>query len=357
VELISGVMAQLQPRLLTNVDDPTAPTLEGQQPHLLQDPDPLWHGLDAWLAALTSALVWVGNGFAYKGPEVCDTRGYPLRLPLLDEDVMSWEQSGSLFGPAQYVYRGGPTGHVELEPGEVAHAVINPRAGRRMGEGILQRYQDELRLMYVTERAQYVVMKQGQPFGIISLNYDATPAEAGEYKQAFLKAVQNDGVAVIAGADFKPVQWSSSDLSLVETRSFNLRLAADIVGISPYLLGVPSESRVYSNMETEWANFIRVTLGRYIAALETMLSRCFPRGKKVVINTDVLLRADAATRWAVYEKAIDLGVSSPAEVRQLERLPFDSRVSSVPKSNVEPAPAAPATEPDADDTDASGGEQ
>jgi HK97 family phage portal protein len=342
VELIAGVVSQLQPELLKDLHAVDLPTVSQGYPGLLLDPDPLWHGKDAWLSACTAALVWVGNAFAYKGPEVCDQRGYPMRLPLLDEELMSWEPRGGLYDGVGYVYRGGPSARVELEPGDVTHAIVGARAGRRMGEGILQRYQNELRMMFVTERAQFVVMKSGQPFGIISLNFDATEAEAKKMKESFVKSVAADGVAVMGGADFKPVQWSSADLSLIETRSFNLRLAADIVGISPYLLGVPSESRVYSNMETEWANFIRVTLGRYLSALESMLSRCFPRGKTVKFNVDELLRADSATRWAIYEKAITIGATTPAEVRQFERWSPKDGVSDKPVTDKPPTPALPA---------------
>jgi phage portal protein BeeE len=108
---------------------------------------------------------------------------------------------------------------------------------------------------------------------------------------------------------------------MIPTREFNLRLASDITGVPPYLLGVPSESRVYANMETEWANFIRVTLGRLLSPLEAALSDCFPRDKQVMFNTDQLMRADSTARWTVYKMAAEIGAVTVDEIRDFEHMP------------------------------------
>ena len=134
---------------------------------------------------------------------------------------------------------------------------------------------------------------------------------------------------------------------MVPTREFNLRLASDITGVPPYLLGVPSESRVYANMETEWANFIRVTLGRYLSPLEHVWSQCFPANKVVRFRTDQLLRADAAARWAMYEAADRIGAMTRDEIREMERMPpltpeqkaeLDQQPVAQTEPTIEPAP-------------------
>jgi HK97 family phage portal protein len=182
-------------------------------------------------------------------------------------------------------------------------------------------------------------MSQGRPVGVLSSSIDISEAEATAGKQAFLKAMQDSSVAMLYNVDFKPVQWNANDLALVPTREYNLRLASDITGVSPYLLGVPSESRVYSNMETEWANFIKVTLGKYINSIEQVLSTCFPRDKTVRFYIDELLRGDSSQRWATYEKAINLGVMTAAEVRELEG-------RGVAEDLEEPPPPEPTAEAD-----------
>jgi HK97 family phage portal protein len=341
IELITGVIAQLYPHLYANADQPNMPTILLDTPPVLVNPDPLWHGLPEWLSAVVASLFWYGDGFAYRGVEVSDYRGYPTRLPLLDTTRMS--------GDGTDYYYSNDSGQTPLDRDEVLHFILGARPTMQFGRGILDRYQTELKIMLATEQAQYVLMKDGKPMGILSLGVDVNQDQAKAYKEGFLSAVRESGVAAIGNADFKPVQWSSADLSMVPTREFNLRLASDIVGVPPYLLGVPSESRVYANMETEWTTFIRVTLGRYLRALESGLTTCFPRGQTVKFDLDALLRSDAKTRFEVYSTGITIGVLTVDEVRAKEDLP------PLPKSEQPDDPADesaeetdPSTDPDND---------
>jgi HK97 family phage portal protein len=336
VDLISGVVAQLQPVLVSDEHIRETATTVHDTPALLLNPDPLWHGRSTWLAALTASMVWNGNGFAYAGAEVSDPRGFPIRLPLLDENGVTWGTDPQTGQSAYQVNEYDEQGYNQFgyySPSEIKHFLVSPRAGKRMGRGIIQRYQTELKIMAATENSQMVIMREGRPVGVLNIELDVSSNEATEYKQAFVKAMNDSSVAALSGAKFQPVSWNAMDLNLVPTREFHLRLASDITGISPYLLGVPSESRVYSNMETEWANFIKVTLGRYLATMEDVLSTCFPRGKTVKFNVDQLLRADATTRWAIYEKAINLKVASPTYVAETEGLPDPPADSSIPATD------------------------
>ena len=313
VELISGVVSQLFPRLYLDAHQPNRPSVRLDTPPLLNNPDPNWHGLPEWLTAVVASLFWYGDAMAYRGAEVTDSRGWPLRLPLMDTTRFNWRD-----GRYEYTTDSGVDSYT---PSEIAHFVLGARAGRRFGLGILDRYQTELKLMIATEEAQYVLMKDGKPMGILALGVDVNPDQAAQYKEGFLKAVRESGVAAIGNADFKPVQWSSADLSMIPTREFNLRLASDICGVPPYLLGVPSESRVYSNMENEWTTFVRVTLGRYLRAIESTMSSCFPRGQTVQFDLDQLLKSDTKTRYEVYTAALAAGILTLDEIRQSEDLP------------------------------------
>lgn len=335
VELITTVLSQLSPRLYRHLEQPLEITERMPTPPLLQNPDPSrGHGLPEWLVAAGADLAWYGDAFSYRGVEVTDYRGWPLRLPLLPASRMHWEEG-------TYVYTRADGQRENLSPGDVVHFVMNARTESRFGLGILDRYQTELKIMIATEGSQYVIMKDGRPMGILSLGIDVNEEQAAAYKKGFLKAVSENGVAALGNADFKPVQWSSSDLNMVPTREYNLRLASDIVGVPPYLLGVPAESRVYSNMENEWTTFLRVSLARYTKALESGLTGCFPRGTSVMMDTDVLLRSDASTRFGTYATAISAGILTVDEVRQREDLP------PLPKAE----PVVPALPPAADNPD------
>jgi len=311
-ELIAGVMSQIAPILKDVESRPEDIAKTHDTPLLLRDPTPNWHGLPAWLGAVTEDLFYEGDAFGYRGPEVSDYRGYPTSLPLLQPERMAYQEGEYIFST--------DTGQEKLAPSDIVHFVVGARSGFRFGVGILERYQTELKIMVATEGSQYVLMKNGKPMGVLSLGIDVNVEQAQQYKAGFLEAVRDSGVAAMGNADFKPVQWNSTELSMIPTREFNLRLASDICGVPPYLLGVPSESRVYANMETEWSTFIKITLGRYVQAIQNGLSRCFPRGSTVVMNTDTLVRSDTKTRFEIYSSAITSGVMTVNEARASENL-------------------------------------
>lgn len=344
VDLICGVMCQLQPELYDNEFTQAYPTNISETPPILQNPDPNWHFLPEWLTAVSAALAWHGNAYAYRGPEVCDSRGYPKRLPLIDPERIFWDGADYRLITAD----SGPDGE-PIDRNDIVHFMLGARAGRQLGEGILARYQMALQIMLATEKAQWVVMKNGKPMGIISMEVDLTPEEAREYKTDFLEAVRNDGIAAMSYAKFSAIDWSSHDLSMIPTREFNLKVSSDITGVPGYLLGVPAESRIYSNMETEWSNFIRVTLGKYIATIQGGLSSCFPRSKTVRIPTDRLTKPDLEVRFKTYEIGVTIGAITPAEVRQLENMPPRPDIAGGPLE-VTAQPAQPITE-DADPSD------
>lgn len=312
----AGVISQLAPRAYRNVNsthttEPILPT-----PSLLQNPAPGWHPLPTWLHAVAESLKWHGNAFAYRGVEVCDATGYPAQLPLLDAQRMAWRTGYNDFQHTS------PAGQLTyLHPGDVAHMALNVRPEHKMGTGILATYQRELKLIRATEQAQFVVMSAGVPTGIIKLTGPNPSADdAQKIKQKFLESQRVRSVAVMAHAEFSPVSWNPTDMAMIPAREFNLRLASDITGTPPYMLGVPAESRVYSNQETEWTNFLRGSIGDLVATIEYGISACMPRGVEVRLPIDQLMRSDAATRWAVYRIARDLDVMTTREIRDAENL-------------------------------------
>lgn len=318
VDLVSAVIGSLSPNSVKWADEHTRPIELLARPQLLQNPDPQWHGASTWTSAAVADLQWDGNCFAPKTAP--DRLGYPTRLPLLPPWRVSWEPSTDPGDPGSAYIVAGASRRVEVAAADMFHAAVNVASGSRMGRGILHRYQDLLALMVVVERATFVVMRDGKPVGVLSTDMDMTTSELQGAKRAFIDGVRSDGIAALVKAQFESVSWNAQDLALIPAREHNLRLASDMTGVPPYLLGVPSESRVYSNMETEWSNFVRVTVQRYLNPLQDALTGCLPRGQVARYNTDDLTRPDAATRWANHRIAWDIGATSIAEIRQEERM-------------------------------------
>jgi len=63
------------------------------------------------------------------------------------------------------------------------------------------------------------------------------------------------------------------------------------------------------------------TLLPWVKRVESTLDAQFARGTELHINTDSLLRADTASRYAAHKIAIDSGIMTRDEVRALENLP------------------------------------
>lgn len=326
VELIRAVIASLTPRTIKYLYSPDRPIEVVPSAQVLLEPDPGWHGRATWASAVVADLAWDGNAFADLTRET-DRLGYPTRLPLIAPGRVTWEPSQTredtktyVVGPDPEMPGMGGQQRVEVDPSELWHAAVGVDSGRRMGRGILDRYQQALKLIVAVEQATWVVMRDGRPVGVLSVDADMTAAELTAAKQSFIRGVKSDGVAALVKAQFASVGWSATDLALIPAREHNLRLASDLTGVSAYLLGVPSESRVYANSENEWSDFVRVTVERYIEPIQDQLTRCVPRGQWVRYDTDDLARPDAETRWKNWKTAAEIGAMSIEEIRQEERL-------------------------------------
>jgi HK97 family phage portal protein len=261
--------------------------------------------------AAVDSLAWWGNAWADRTET--DQFGWPTRLPLLPTHVVEADPSSS----------GWKILGTRIPATDLVHMAMRAPAGERLGWGVMDTYQHELKIMRAVERAQMVVMRHGVPTGILKIDPQMHMTREGmaELVADWMRKQQTRTVAALKGVDFQRVSFSADELSMIPTREFSLRLASDITGVPPYLLGVPSESRVYANAETEWANFIRTTLEPFLVLIEYHLSRNLPRGQVAAFDRTQLLRADAATRWAVHETAHRIGAMTVTEIRNAEDLP------------------------------------
>ena len=102
---------------------------------------------------------------------------------------------------------------------------------------------------------------------------------------------------------------------------WSLRDVALAFGVPPYMLGAPSDSSTYANVESRMIEFRTFTLLPWQRRIDRVLDAQFPRGTELKIRSDALLRADTATRYAAHKVALDAGFMTIDEVRQLEDRP------------------------------------
>ena len=338
--LLAGVASQVPLYAVRNTDTPNVAERIYPTPPILKDADP--GGVNpgpGWRWAVVESMFWFGNAIAYAG-DVDPLTLRPRRLPLWPADQVEWD---GLAGG----WRVAATADV-FPASEVWHVKAHGPAGERMGRGVLADYQTALKLIRAAEQAQFVILNHGVPTGLLRVDpaSTATQDELAAYKESWLKSQRKRTVAIMKGIDFQKVSWNAEELTMIPTREFNLRLASDISGVPPYMMGVPSESRVYANAETEWRNFVRTTLGAYLTPIEFALSGCLPShgrwDQQALFDLAVLEKADSKTRWEIHRIARDMGAKTLDEIRNEENLgPLEQDQD---QDQEQPAPEGPALE-------------
>jgi HK97 family phage portal protein len=194
-----------------------------------------------------------------------------------------------------------------------------------------------------------------RPSGFIQVGHDAK-YEQVEYLRESLRA-RHDGVTrmhrigIFGGADMKwiPVTSTLGDAEFVEQRKLSTAEICRIFRVPPWMVGAPSgDSLTYSNVEQQQLAFVTHSLRPWLVLIEQAISNdpdlC--RGPNVYCEflLDALLRADSATRAAVYTQALGDGTHpgwmTRAEVRALENLPAEE---NTPLTTVSPPAAVAAT--------------
>ena len=124
------------------------------------------------------------------------------------------------------------------------------------------------------------------------------------------------------GAKAKPLQLTPEQMSLIEQTQLSEARIAVLLGVPPFLLGLPTnESMTYSNVSQVFdfhdRRYLKTAATRVMSALSGW---ALPRGQSVELNRDEYSRPALLERASAYEKLAALGVLSSAEIRVMERL-------------------------------------
>jgi HK97 family phage prohead protease len=127
---------------------------------------------------------------------------------------------------------------------------------------------------------------------------------------------------------------SPKDLQLHEARQHAALEIARVAGVDPEDVGVSTTTRTYANAFDRKQDFLQITLGPYMAAIEGRLSMgdVTKRGYAVRFSLDDFLRADPLGRYQAYEVGERVGAITRAEIRAAEGKP------AIPNSTTEDAP-------------------
>lgn len=126
------------------------------------------------------------------------------------------------------------------------------------------------------------------------------------------------------GNELKQVGFDPQKGQMIDARRFQIEEIGRAYQLPPVFLQDLTRA-TFSNAEQQDLHLVKHLICQWAAALEGEMNlKLFGRGNKarfVEHNLDGLLRGDLASRMTAYSSAIQNGIRTPDEVRQLENLP------------------------------------
>jgi len=194
--------------------------------------------------------------------------------------------------------------------------------------------------------------RSGVPAGYLKVDGTVgaglTPENAQELRTNWLANHGGDrrSIAVLnAYTSFVPLNLSPVDAALGEVKRLSIADVAYAFALSPDNLGVSlSGSATYSNVRDHFQDLKDFGLAAWIAAVEDVLTALLAGTAGVKVNLDGFANPPASERFAAYKLALDMGLLTIEECRQLEGLgpvPSDAVPAAVPVPESEPALAPP----------------
>ncbi len=126
------------------------------------------------------------------------------------------------------------------------------------------------------------------------------------------------------GLEWKPISLNQEDSQFLETRKFQRDEICAIFRVPPHLVA-NLEKATFSNIEEMGLGFVNYALVPYLTRIESRINiglvRENERGRFYAkFNTGALLRGDLKSRYTSYGMAINWGILSPNDCRELEDL-------------------------------------
>ena len=122
------------------------------------------------------------------------------------------------------------------------------------------------------------------------------------------------------GMEWQALGLSNEDSQFLDSRKFEVVEVARWLRLPPHMLG-HLDNAIKANVEEQSRSFLLFSLFPWVKRFEHSIKRDLIKAKRVFFaefNLDALMRADLKTRMASYQIAINNGILSANEVRELE---------------------------------------
>ena len=205
------------------------------------------------------------------------------------------------------------------------HSPLESAAERAVTIGLLQRY------------TQNLAETGGVPLYWLSVDRKISQSEATDLMERWIESrsrYSGHPALVSNGATLHQTKtMNASEISLLEMTQFAEARIAILLGVPPFLVGLPGAtgSLTYSNIEQLFGFHDRSSLRPKANAVMAALSEwALPRPQTIEMNRDDYTRPSLVDRSNSYKTLIECGVMTPDEARAMERLggePAASRIT------------------------------
>ena len=212
-----------------------------------------------------------------------------------------------------------------IDPDSLIHLRgLEPIVGGH-GSGLFTRFAGELGYTQTLRDYASGVFYNGVPAGYLKTSSPTlTQEQADGLKSKWMAAHggRTKSIAVLnATTEFHPLTFTPVDAELINAIQANLGALANAAGIPADMIGGSTDANTYANIESRRMDLYTFTYIQWTKRIEAVLSAQLPAGTELKVDLRGLLQADTATRYQTYATALDKGILTVDEVRELEDLP------------------------------------
>lgn len=350
VRIISDTVSSTPLRAVTiNPDGTRKPVVPS--PGVITDPF-MAFTLQEGVSQIVTSLLLRGNAYLFVTERDPKTfKPSSLRILHPDQVQVSWDTNG---------FRAYKVNSRAVQSSEMVHLTGFMLANSLKGAGIIEYCRNALGIGIALEDVAGQFFQNGiMASGIISTETPLTDDQSRQAAELFSSRHAGSDrafkpVVLGGGAKFQPISLTLEDAQFLQSRQWSESQVATLLGIPPHLLGIVDRTTSWgTGIEVQGRAFVDYTLRSFYVRLATMFTGFLPDGMFSDFLTDVITRADTATRFDNYMKALGanngIGWMNRDEVRALEGLPplpnGEGQAYFVAATSVSSIAPPPVTEP------------
>ena len=267
---------------------------------------------------LIQSVILRGNGFAHiQRAEDGTVTG--LRYLESHDVIINYDKYKNRLFYQVTVYNGK---NMNVEPIDMIHLVKNSYDGIN-GLSVLSYAARTIKTSNATEESANHFFQSGCNLsGVLTVQGQLQQKQKDDIRSSWQQAYggAGSGLAILQGnMSYQPIQISSKDAQMLESRQFNVEDIARFFGISPVLLGVLDKASLNS-IEALQIEFLTHTLQPYVTMIENEFNRKLlkpsERRLNIILETNEILRTDKAAQAQYYSTMLSNGIMNLNEIRK-----------------------------------------